>query len=246
MEAGNVFGWGIVRHAKMRSEPPMSRSGELIAELRQVVFKNRRWLDSLLPPLVFIIVNAISGFQFALIGALLMAVIIGSYRLLRRQPWSYAFGGVGAVILASLIARFIGGAEGYFLPGIFSGALTTILCTISIIIKRPLVAWTSYLTRRWPLDWYWHPRVRPAYSEVTFAWAIFFALRTFIQYELFQNQAAGTLGIVQLLTGWPALIILLIASYLYGIWRLNNLGGPSVEEFNAGLSPPWEGQKRGF
>lgn len=224
----------------------MSRSGELIAELRQVVFQNRRWLDSLLPPLVFILVNAISSFEIALIGALSMALLIGAYRLLRHQPWNYALGGIGAVILASLIARYVGGAEGFFLPGILSGALTTLVCMISIIIKRPLVAWTSYLTRRWPLDWYWHPRVRTAYSEVTFAWALFFALRTFIQYGLFQRQAAGTLGIVQLLTGWPALIVLLIASYLYGIWRLNNLGGPSVEEFKAGLTPPWQGQKRGF
>lgn len=224
----------------------MSRSSELVAELRQVVFKNRRWLDSLFPPLVFILVNAISGFEIALIGALSMAILIGSYRLVRRQPWSYALGGIGVVILAGLIARYIGGAEGYFLPGILSGALTTLLCMISIIIKRPLVAWTSYLTRRWPLDWYWHPRVRPAYSEVTLAWALFFTLRTYIQYGLFQRQAAGILGVVQLLTGWPVLIVLLIASYLYGIWRLNNLSGPSVEEFKAGLSPPWQGQKRGF
>jgi hypothetical protein len=88
--------------------------------------------------------------------------------------------------------------------------------------------------------------VRPAYSEVTIIWALFFTLRTLIQFELFQQQAAGALGIVQLLTGWPALIILLIASYLYGMWRLQNLGGPSVEEFKSGLEPPWQGQKRGF
>jgi hypothetical protein len=224
----------------------MSRTGELVAELRQVVFKNRKWLDSLLPPLVFILLNAIWGLRIALIGALSMALLIGTYRLLRHQPWSYAIGGVGAVVFAGLIARLIGGAEGYFLPGILSGALTTLLCLISVIIKRPLVAWTSYITRRWPLDWYWLRQVRPAYSEVTLAWALFFALRTFIQYGLFQRQAAGTLGVVQLLTGWPALIILLIASYLYGMWRLNNLGGPSVEEFKAGNPPPWQGQQRGF
>jgi hypothetical protein len=38
----------------------------------------------------------------------------------------------------------------------------------------------------------------------------------------------------------------LIASYLYGTWRLRNLGGPSVEEFKSGAEPPWEGQQRGF
>ena len=44
----------------------------------------------------------------------------------------------------------------------------------------------------------------------------------------------------------PATMILLIVSYLYGTWRLRNLGGPSVEEFKSGTEPPWEGQQRGF
>ena len=224
----------------------MSRSGELIAELRQVVFRNSRWLDSLLPPLAFILLNAISDVGMALIGSLGIAIVIGAYRLVRRQPWSYALGGVGGVVLAGLIVRFVGGAEGFFLPGIITGALTALLCLASILIKRPLVAWSSYITRKWPLEWYWHPKVRPAYSEVTLAWAVFFTLRTLLQFELFQRQAAGVLGVVQLLTGWPALILLLVASYLYGIWRLQNLTGPSVEEFKSGSEPPWQGQMRGF
>ena len=224
----------------------MSRSDELIAELRQVVFRNSRWLDSLLPPLAFILLNAIADVGMALIGSLGIAIVIGAYRLVRRQPWSYALGGVGGVVLAGLIVRFVGGAEGFFLPGIITGALTALLCLVSVLIKRPLVAWTSYITRRWPLEWYWHPKVRPAYSEVTLAWAAFFTLRTLLQFELFQRQAAGALGVVQLLTGWPALILLLVASYLYGIWRLQNLTGPSVEEFKSGSEPPWQGQMRGF
>jgi hypothetical protein len=224
----------------------MSRSAELIAELRQVVFRNSRWLDSLLPPLAFILLNAISDVGMALIGSLGTAIVIGAFRLVRRQPWIYALGGVGGVVLAGLIVRFVGGAEGFFLPGILTGALTALLCLVSVLIKRPLVAWTSYITRRWPLEWYWHPKVRPAYSEVTLAWVVFFTLRTLLQFELFQRQAAGVLGVVQLLTGWPALILLLVASYLYGIWRLQNLTGPSVEEFKSGSEPPWQGQKRGF
>jgi hypothetical protein len=224
----------------------MSKSDELLAELRSVVFTQNKWFDSVLPPVVFIILNAFTNLELALAGAIIIALLIGIYRLVRRQAWVYALGGVGGVIIAGLIAWFIGGAEGYFLPGIISGALTAVLCLISIIIKRPLVSWTSYITRRWPLDWYWHPKVLPAYSEVTVIWALFFALRTFLQFELFQQQAASTLGIVQLLSGWPALIILLIASYLYGMWRLQNLGGPSVEEFKTGKEPPWQSQKRGF
>jgi hypothetical protein len=108
------------------------------------------------------------------------------------------------------------------------------------------VAWTSYIARRWPLDWYWHPQVRPAYSEVTWLWVAFFGLRLLLAFSLFQREATGALAVVQLVTGWPATIILLIISYLYGTWRLRNLGGPSVEEFKASAEPPWEGQRRGF
>jgi hypothetical protein len=46
--------------------------------------------------------------------------------------------------------------------------------------------------------------------------------------------------------GWPATILLLAVSYLYGTWRLRNLEGPSVEEFREETEPPWEGQQRGF
>jgi hypothetical protein len=223
-----------------------NRFGEIWEEL-QTVFSGRvRWTDALLPPLLFLIVNAIFSFQIALWGSLGIALLFVGFRLFRRQPLRYALGGLGGVLLATIVARFVGSAEGYFLPGIVSGVLTSLLCLVSVAVRRPLVAWTSYITRRWPIDWYWHPQVRPAYSEVTLAWAIFFALRTLLQFGLFQDQAAGALGLFQLISGWPAIILLLVASYLYGIWRLGRLGGPSVEEFKAYAEPPWQGQTRGF
>jgi hypothetical protein len=223
-----------------------NRFGEIWEEL-QTVFSGRvRWTDALLPPLLFLIVNAIFSFQIALWGSLGIALLFVGFRLFRRQPLRYALGGLGGVLLATIVARFVGSAEGYLLPGIVSGVLTSLLCLVSVAVRRPLVAWTSYITRRWPIDWYWHPQVRPAYSEVTLAWAIFFALRTLLQFGLFQDQAAGALGLFQLISGWPAIILLLVASYLYGIWRLGRLGGPSVEEFKAYAEPPWQGQTRGF
>jgi len=247
MEIGSVFGWEIGPKQPMgERRQASSRFGEIWEEL-QTVFSGRvQWVDSLLPPLVFVILNTIFGFEVALWGSLGIALLFVGFRLLRRQPLRYAIGGLGGVVLAVIVARFVGGAEGYFLPGIVTGVFTSFLCLASVIVRRPLVAWTSYFTRRWPLNWYWHPKVRPAYSEVTLAWALFFALRTLLQFELFQDQAASALGLLQLISGWPAIIVLLVATYLYGVWRLENLGGPSVDEFKAGSEPPWQGQKRGF
>jgi len=224
----------------------MDKVREIFEELRMVLAGRSNFLDSILPPIFFVLLNLIWGVQVAIWASLGLAVAIAVYRLLRRQTLLYALGGAGGVALAALIAYLLGRAEGFFLPTIVSGAITLLLCLLSVIVRRPIVALTSFVARRWPLNWYWHPKVRPAYSEVTWIWVAFFGLRLLLQFNLFQEEAASVLGVVQFLTGWPATIILLIASYLYGTWRLRKLGGPSVEEFKMGADPPWQGQQRGF
>ena len=224
----------------------MDKFREILEELRMVLAGRSSFLDSLLPPLFFVLLNLIWGVQVAIWASLGLAVLIAIYRLFRRQSLLYALGGAGGVAIAAGVAYLLGRAEGFFLPTIISGAVTVLLCLVSVLAGRPIVAFTSFIARRWPLNWYWHPKVRPAYSEVTWFWVLFFGLRLLLQFNLFREEAANLLGIVQFLTGWPATIILLIASYLYGTWRLRNLGGPSVEEFKSGAEPPWEGQQRGF
>lgn len=223
-----------------------SKVRELTEEFRLVFTGRSNLIDSIVPPVIFLIVNALLGFEYAMWTSLAIALLITVFRLSKRQPLRYAFGGIGGVVLAIAIAQLLGRAEGYFLPGILTGGLTVIGCLVSVIAGRPLVAWTSYIARRWPLAWYWHPKVRPAYNEVTLAWAVFFAIRLGLQWSLFQEQAAGLLGIIQVVTGWPATIALLVVSYLYGTWRLRHLKGPSIEEFREGAEPPWTGQRRGF
>jgi len=224
----------------------MVKAREILEELRMVLTGRSSLLDTLLPPLFFVLLNVIWGAQVAIWASLGLAILIAVYRLLRRQSLLYALGGAGGVALAAGAAFLLGRAEGFFLPTIISGAVTFLLCLVSVLVGRPVVALTSYVARRWPLNWYWHPKVRPAYSEVTWIWVVFFGLRLLLQLNLFQEQAANLLGVVQFLTGWPATIVLLIASYLYGTWRLRKLAGPSVEEFKADAKPPWQGQQRGF
>jgi hypothetical protein len=148
--------------------------------------------------------------------------------------------------LAILAVRVLDSEEAYFLPQVITGILVAVSCGVSVVVRRPLVAWTSHIIRRWPLEWYWHPKVRPAYSEVTIAWAVFYTAKLAIQIPLFQEAQAGTLAAINLVTGWPATIVLLASSYIYGLWRLGHLQGPSVAEFEAGAEPPWSGQRRGF
>lgn len=221
------------------------KARELLEEIHAVTGKVGL-LDTILPPILFLLLNGLAGFTAAMIGALGLSVLMAILRLRRGQSLLYALGGMGSVGLAIALALLLGRSEGFFLPGIVNGGLTVALTLVSLLIRKPIVAWTSHLARRWPLDWYWHKHVRPAYTEVTIAWLLFFALRLFWQVSIYQNQDVGKLAWVNALTGWPVTIILLIISYLYGTWRLALLRGPSVEEFRNGAPPPWQGQRRGF
>lgn len=222
-----------------------SKARELLDEFRTVA-GNVGLLDTIIPPVLFLALNGWMSFQAAMVGSLGLAVLIAVLRLSRKQSLFYALAGMSSVGLAIALAYLLGRSEGYFLPDIVNSGLVIGLSVVSLTIHKPMVAWTSFLARRWPLDWYWHELVRPAYTEVTLAWIIFFALRLFWQVTLFRGNDIGQLALVNTLSGWPATIILLIVSYLYGTWRLANLGGPSVEEFRNHVPPPWQSQRRGF
>jgi hypothetical protein len=220
---------------------------ELKEELTGVLSgRGSRLLDSFSPLLAFLIFVPLSGVNIAIYVALGLATLLSLLRILRRESLVYALGGLGGVGLAAVLALLSGSGRGFFLPGLISGAVTLVLCVVSVVLNRPLVAWTSYATRRWPMNWYWHPRVLPAYNEVTIGWAVAFAGRLALEYWLYQQDALGALGTTRIILGWPFIVLLLVISYLYGMWRLRNLRGPGVQEFKEGKEPPWESQQRGF
>jgi hypothetical protein len=217
---------------------------EIWEELKSVL--SGKTFDALLPPIVFAIANGIFGLQTAVFVAIGLAVLLGLLRVIRKQKWHYALGGLLAVSLAAGLALLTQNAASYFIPGMISSGLLVLGAVLSVIIGKPLAAWASHLTRGWPLDWFWRKDVKPAYVEVTWMWAVFFALRLGLQIILFRQGDAAQLAWANTLLGWPVTIIVLVLSYIYGIWRLRNLGGPGVDEYQEGKDPPWEGQTRGF
>ncbi len=202
--------------------------------------------DGVLPPLVFVMVNAIAGVEPASYAGIGLALIIVIWRWVRGSSAKYALSGLLGTGLAVGLALRSGDARNYFLPGIISGSVTSLAILVSIMARRPLVAWSSWVTRQWPLEWYWHDRVRPAYTLTSWMWFGFFSVRTSAQGWLYVTDRTEALGLVRAGTGWPGLLGLLIATYALGRRRLVRLAGPSVEEFAAGSPPPWQSQKTGF
>ncbi len=217
---------------------------ELYEEFRSVV--SGKTLDALLPPLVFALVSTSVGLAPAVLSSLGLAAVFGGIRLLRRQVWYYALGGLAGAGAASLLALLTRSAANYFVPGLITSAGVLLLAVISLVMGRPLIAWVSHLTRGWPLAWFWRDDVRPAYGDVTVVWAGFFLVRLIVQLVMYLRGDVTALAWANIVLGWPVTVALLVFTYVYGIRRLRQLGGPGVDEYTAGKNPPWRGQIRGF
>ncbi len=216
------------------------------AEISELMSGRVGIADGIIPPAIFVTINSIWGLSPAAWAGIGSAVAITLFRLTRRRPVRFAFGGLLGTVIAVGLALRTDSAADYFLPGIISGSISTVVLLASVPLRRPAVAYTSWITRGWPIDWYWHPQVRPAYAKATLLWVGFFGSRTAVQWRLFLDGEVEWLGAVRVVLGWPALFGLLVATYVLGRRWLTELDGPSVDEFEAGVAPPWEGQAAGF
>ena len=211
-----------------RPDRPAQADGAWSA--RDVLANRSILVDTVVPPLVFVGVDAIAGLGAAAAASLGLCAVVLVVRLVRRERLVYAVSGLGGVAVGVGFALAAGDASGFFVPGIVANAVFAVLCAASVLVRRPALAYTSAAIYRWPLDWYWHPRVRPAYSEMTWVWAAYYAAKAGVQWALVEREALGALAAVRIATGWPALAVLLVATYAYIRWRLERLGGPSVDE----------------
>lgn len=224
----------------------MSLAAEIRRELAGVFSGRVAIADGIVPPLVFVGVQAVWGLVAGAAAGIGSALAIIAWRLSRGRRLRFAVAGLAGTLVAVALALRSGSPEDYFVPGLVSGAVTSVVILISIVVRRPFVAWVSWLTRGWPLAWYWHPRVRPAYTRVTWMWLVFFTARTVVQWRIYAAGDTELLAIVRVAMGWPTLVLLLIATYVLGRRWLKDLRGPSVAEWQASSPPPWEVQPAGF
>lgn len=219
---------------------------DLRSDLRGLFVGDRTVGDSFLAPIAFVAVNALAGLIPAVVAAMMVGGGVAAWRVRKGQKVSFAIGGILGIGFAAFLALRSGRAESFFLPGIVGTALLAAASVLSMIARRPLAAWSSWAQRHWPIDWYWRPDVRPAYTAVTAVWAIYFAARASLQWYLYLAERPEALAAAKLLTSWPTILPLIVATYVYGNRRLGRLGGPSVAEFEHGSTSPFTGGQRGF
>jgi len=217
---------------------------EILSELTLVL--KGETLDTLIPPIVFIITLNFLKLNWAILFALSISMMIYIRRYIKKESGKYALFGMFGVIFASIFSYINQNATNYFISDLISNVFILILSVFTLIIDKPLAAYASHLTRGWPLKWFWRDDVKPAYREVTYFWAFLFLLRTGVELRFFLDDNVEALVFLNTIASLPLLIGVLTISYIFGIWRLRNLKGPGVDEFIDEKEAPYRGQIKGF
>jgi hypothetical protein len=170
-----------------------------------------------IPPVVFVVVNAITDLRPAIFAAIGSAVVLAAYRLIRRQSVQQALTGLFAVVVAAVIAARTGQARGYFLLGIWSSFAYAAAFGVSALVRRPIVGLLWEFLEPTPGDdrpWYKRRVLLRAYDLATLAAFVVFLARGVVQLALFRHNATGWLAFARIAMGYP----LYIAAVGFGFW----------------------------
>ena len=132
----------------------MSKKYSEIKKELKFVFKDKNYFDLLILPIIFVTSNFILGFDIAVLVVILVSIIILIYRFYKKEKIKYSIIGLLGTLLLILITNLSGQQKTYFAPSLISSAATSVLCIVSLFFKKPLVAYTSSVARRWPIKWY--------------------------------------------------------------------------------------------
>ena len=175
----------------------------------------RDWVDQALPPLAFVVGNAIGKLDAGIVSALVALGLVVLVRLVRRETLRHAFSGSLGVLIAVLIAKRTGEAKNYFLPGIIINAAYALAFFASALLRKPLVGVIMKLLLDKPAAWHDHPRVRRAMTEATIGWGLVSVLRVVVQESLRRVDATGWLAVTKIAMGWPLYLAALAVTMPY-------------------------------
>ncbi len=222
----------------------MNKFKEIKEELDSVL--KGKTLDTLLPPLVFVVANQWLDLGLAAAISSGFALMLLVFRVISGSSKLYSVLGFFGVVFTALFAYLMGNVGDYFLPGIIGSVLLVIVTLISLLFHRPLPLLLSHLTRGWTFQWFLRKDIYPAYFETGILWLVYFTVRAGFQIVFYATDNVGGLTLMTTVFGFPLTIAILVVTYIYGIYRLRKLGGPGIEEYDSGNPPPYKGQTRGF
>jgi Protein of unknown function (DUF3159) len=173
-------------------------------------------VSSAVPLLVFVVVNPLTGLQPAIWASLGVAVAVGAWRLVRREPVGPAVSGIFGVAVCAVIAYSTGEARGFYLYGIWYSLVAGLVLLASVAVRRPLVGVLWSALNGSGSSWRTDRRARLGFDVATLVWAVFLLARFGVQRWLYEAQETSALGVARLAMGLP----LTAVAALVTIWAI--------------------------
>jgi hypothetical protein len=173
-------------------------------------------VSSVVPAVVFVAVNPLAGLQPAIWASLGVAVAVGVWRRLRREPLQPAVSGIFGVAVCAFIAYRTGEARDFFLYGIWYSLLAGLMLMLSVVVRRPLVGMLWSVLNGFGFGWRTNRRARFGFDVATVVWAVFLLARFGVQRYLYDLQQTDWLGVARLAMGLP----LTAVAALVTIWAI--------------------------
>lgn len=176
------------------------------------------------PAFAYVIVDAVAGLTAAVVVALAVSIGLVVLRRLRKEPIQPAVSGLLGVGLAAGIAYVTGSADNYFLPGIWISLLCAVACSVSVLLRRPVVGviWNLLRSSGPDPNWRTDAVVVRVFDIATLAFVALFAARFVVQQWLFDGGQTGWLAVARIGMGYPLLGLALLV-VLWAVRRANRL-----------------------
>ncbi|CAI7977850.1 conserved membrane hypothetical protein [Frankia sp. Hr75.2] len=187
--------------------------GEPPVTLAEAVGGPRGIIDSAIPTVAFVTVNAEAGLTAGIVVAIAAAAGLVVLRVVRHEPVQQAFSGLFAVGFAAFIASRTGSAEGFFLPSIAKNAVCAVVGLGSVLVGRPVGGYVMAGFDQRYSNWRETPSVRRAAVWATFVWIAVFAARFAIQGVLYLAGESGWLAAANIVLGLPLFGAAVLATF---------------------------------
>ncbi|MFL6139616.1 MAG: DUF3159 domain-containing protein [Frankiaceae bacterium] len=188
-------------------DAPLFDLGEALGGRRGIV-------DASLPGFVLVVVNVAAGLGWAIAAAVAAAVLLGTLRLIRKEPLRQAVSGVLGIALAALLAAYTGQAKNFFLPGIIINGAYVVALLASIAARRPVLGYVAAALDRRFVGWRDDPALVRRATAATLVWIAVFATRFVLQGWLYLHDHVGWLATARLAMGWPMWGLAVMASLM--------------------------------
>lgn len=163
--------------------------------------------DATAPNLLFLVVYLVEAdLIWATMSALAMSIVLALARRIARQPAGPAVIGMILVALSGLLALMGGDGGDVFLPDLIQTAVVSTVLFISLAVRRPLLGVILGPLVSGP-HWRTRRTLRRGYAWATALWAAANAIRSLAKLPFYFADDVVALGITDLLTGVPLVIV---------------------------------------